>query len=189
MASNSMTSNGVCAIKIHWYDFVKVMHRAREEFGGSLSEHDLLETCFPGLRCIFIRREDRVRQVISFLRAMQSMQWRRMADEPVSERMARFKIDLDQVDPLVRVFAEQEAQWREFFSRNGLPACEVVYEDLVRDYETTTLDALDHLGVTRPAGLRLGPPRVVRQSDELTERAVAMYLERKQSDDYLAEAV
>jgi LPS sulfotransferase NodH len=178
MATNSLTANGVCAVKIHLYDFLQVLERARTEFGSSLDERELLEICFPSARYIFVRREDRVRQSISFLRAMDSMQWQRLRGEQASERMERLEIDLDQIDQLVKVFTDQEDQWRGFFARNDLTAYEVVYEDLVRDYERITLGALEHLGITSPAKLQLGPPRTIRQSDHLTERAVAMYTER-----------
>jgi LPS sulfotransferase NodH len=80
-AASSMTANGVCAVKIHLYDFLQVLERASTEFGSSLDERELLEICFPGARYIFVRREDRVRQSISFLRAMDSMQWQRLHGE------------------------------------------------------------------------------------------------------------
>jgi LPS sulfotransferase NodH len=129
MTADSMTPNGVSAVKIHLYDFLQVIQRAREEFGEMLGERELLEICFPNPRCILIQRADRVRQAISFLRAMNTMQWQRLRDERVNERMAS-EIDFGKVDPLVQVFSEQESKWHEFFARNNLTAHEVVYEDL-----------------------------------------------------------
>jgi LPS sulfotransferase NodH len=180
IVTHSMTANGVWALKIHLYDLVPVLERAKEEFGPSLEERALLQACFPDARYIFVHRQDRVRQAISFLRAMDSMEWVRHRGEPVADRMQRLEIDLDRIDPMVSLFAEQEDQWRAFFSRNDLTAYEVVYEDLVRDYDAVLLGALDHLGVRPWEGLLpIRPPRTERQSDHLTEVAMANYRERE----------
>jgi LPS sulfotransferase NodH len=169
----------VWALKIHLYDLVQVLERAKEEFGPSLEERALLQACFPDARYLFVHRQDQVRQAISFLRAMDSMQWVRQRGEPVAGQMQRLEIDPDRIDPMVRLFAEQEDQWRAFFSRNALTAHEIVYEDLVRDYDVVLQGALDHLGVRPPEGLLpIRPPRTERQSDHLTEVAMANYLER-----------
>jgi len=88
LAAESMTPNGVWGAHIHLFDFIDVIGRAGEEFGETLSERELLKTCFPNPRCIFIRRADRVRQAISWLRAADSGEWLRLRGEPVSDRMA-----------------------------------------------------------------------------------------------------
>jgi len=173
-----MTPNGVLAAHIHLFDFLDVIGRARGEFGETLSERELLEACFPNPRCIFIRRADRVRQAISWLRAADSGQWLRLRGEPLSDRMARLDINLDEVDEWIHVFGEQESKWHEFFARNNLTAHEVVYENLVSDYQATVVGVLDYLGLMPGAGLRLHSPRLEKQSDDLTERAVATYMSR-----------
>jgi LPS sulfotransferase NodH len=179
MLEAGTTGNGVFAVKIHWHDLSDLLDRGREELDPSLGERELLETCFPRPRCLFIRRQDRVRQAISFLRALDSMQWLRLRGEAVNERMARSRIDLDQIPPLVDLFTEQEAEWRRFFERNDIDAWEVTYEQLLDDYERTITRALAHVGVPAPAGLKLGEPRSMRQADAITEAAVAAYEARR----------
>ncbi len=178
LAAESMTPNDAWGTQVHLFDFMDLIGRAGEEFGATLSERELLEICFPNPRCIFIRRADRVRQAISWMRAADSGQWQRQRGEPVSERMAQLDIDLDEVDGWVQVFGEQETKWREFFARNNLPYYELSYENLVSDYQLTVAGALDFLGLMPPDGLRLPPPRLEKQSDALTERAVASYRNR-----------
>jgi hypothetical protein len=113
------------------------------------------------------------------MRAADSGQWLRLRGEPVSDRMAQLDIDFDEVDEWVKVFGEQESKWHEFFTRNSLSPMELTYEDLVTDYQVTVLGVLDYLGLMPRAGLRLPTPRLERQSDDLTERAVAAYMNRK----------
>jgi trehalose 2-sulfotransferase len=178
MAKVSMTSNGVSAVKIHHFDFVRMMERARAEFGGMLDERELLETCFPGARCIFIRRSDRVRQAISFTRALQTMKWEALRDDPAIGESIPADLSIERIDQFASVFAEREKQWTNFFTRNGIPFCEVVYEDLASEYEATILRVLDFLEVAPLHGFSLGAPRTIKQSDDLTERAVARYAQR-----------
>ena len=178
LAANSTTPNGVWGAHIHLFDLLDVIERARKEFGKALSERKLLEACFPNPRYIYIRRADRVRQAISWIRAGDSRQWLRLQGEPVSDRMARLDINLDDVDKWIQVFSEQESKWREFFARNNLTVHEVVYEDLASDYQATVLSALDYLGLMPRADLQLPPPRLEKQSDDLTERAAARYMNR-----------
>jgi LPS sulfotransferase NodH/putative sterol carrier protein len=178
LAAESITPNGAWGAHIHLFDFMDVIGRAREEYGETLGERELLEICFPNPRCIFIRRADRVRQSISWLRAADSEQWLRLRGEPVSDRMTRLDINFDEVDEWVKVFGEQESKWRDFFARNNLSAYELTYEDLVTDYQATVLGVLDYLGLMPHAGLQLPAPRLEKQSDDLTERAVATYMNR-----------
>jgi trehalose 2-sulfotransferase len=178
LAANTMTPNGVLAVKIHQFDFRNLIDRSRGEFGEMLGERELAETCFPNPRYIFIRRADRARQAISFLRAADSEQWERLPGDPVSERTTRPQINLDEVDQWVRVFGEMESKWREFFARNNLTTYEVVYEDLVDDYPAKVQGALDYLGLTPPTGLQPPAPRLQRQADDLTESTVVAYMNR-----------
>jgi LPS sulfotransferase NodH len=178
LVAESMTPNGAWGAHIHQFDFTDLIGRAREEFGETLSDRELFDACFPNPRCIFIRRADRVRQAISWLRAGDSGQWLRLPGEPVSDRMTRLDINFDEVDHWIQDFSEQESKWREFFARNNLSPHEVTYEDLVGDYQATVLGVLDYLGLKPRADLQLPPPRLQKQSDDLTERAVAAYMNR-----------
>jgi len=178
MAAHSMTANRVSAVKIHFFDFMHVMRWARSEFGQAPGERELLEACFPHARCIFLRRADRVRQAISLLRAEGSAQWEWRRDGSALEERLSPQIDLGKIGPFADSFRNLEAQWREFFGRNEIVAHEIVYEDLISDYQGTVNRALGFLGLMPPGGVQLGPARTVRQADDFTERVAAAYAER-----------
>jgi trehalose 2-sulfotransferase len=180
MNTMSMTPNGVAAVKIHLYDFTRMLDRRAAESASAEQarrpgERELMETCFPRPRCIFLHRSDHVRQAVSFMRALDTMEWQRLRDDPSGPKPLLKDLDIDRIDPYIRQFRQQEHDWLSFFNRNDIEFTEVLYEDLVENYQTTIFRILDFLPVTRPAGLRLGAPRLVRQADETTERAVARY--------------
>jgi trehalose 2-sulfotransferase len=180
----SMTPNGVTAVKIHMYDFTRMLDRIATESGPPApsgrppGERELLERCFPRPRCVFLHRSDHVRQAVSFMRALDTMEWQRLRDDSAAPRQLVRELDINRIDPYIRQFRQQEQDWLSFFDRNSLDFIEIIYEDLVRDYRATIVRILDFLRITPPDGLQLSDPRTVRQSDAMTERAVARYAER-----------
>jgi LPS sulfotransferase NodH len=206
MAREAMTENGVTSVKLFLPYLSHLMHRARAEFGADFDENGLIEECFPNPRYIFLRRRDRIRQAISFMRAMNTTEFERKTAYPVAStecyagstdgNLGGFLHDADdrirhaapgadpepameKISSYVEAFTSQELQWRSFFKRNQVTAHEIVYEDLAADYQTTVLGALKFLGISPPPGLRLPPPRTVRQSDDATEKMAARYDEYK----------
>jgi LPS sulfotransferase NodH len=179
IANETMTENGVLAVKLFMPHLSHLLRRAQAEFGPGLSDNELMETCFPNPRYIFLRRNDLVRQAVSFMRAINTFQFEsghpQVGGGTVPE--ALLNPDLAKITAYVDTFRRQEREWREFFEQNQISAHEIVYEDLAADYEPTVLATLGALGVVPPAGLVLPPPRLVRQSDEVTDQIAARYEE------------
>jgi len=178
MARETMTENGALGVKLFMPHLTHLLRRARAEFGPETGETELMEICFPNPKFIFLRREDLVRQAVSFIKAINTFQF-----ESTQRNLSRaapevfLKPDMRKITSYVESFRRQERDWRDFFERNGISAHEVVYEDLGADYKAVVLGALDSLGIRPPAGFELPQPRLARQSDEVTERIVASYAE------------
>lgn len=179
MARAAMTENGVTGVKLFVPYLSHLIQRARAEFGIAFSENCLIEKCFPNPRFIFLRREDRIRQAISFMRAMRTMEFERGTACPVTSGApgTALGLSMKKIGSYVETFARQDVQWRKFFERNHIVAYEIVYENLVAEYQPTVFGALESLGISPPPGLVLPSPRTARQSDDLTEKTVARYAE------------
>ena len=179
IAAETMTDNGAIATKLFIPHLTHLLYRARAEFTPGLSENEVMEECFPHPRYVYLRRNDRVRQAISFMRAMNTKEFERTQADANSRPGAAADFDPDpaRIRSYVEAFAKQEREWQDFFERNQITADEVEYEDLANDYQGTVLRVLDSFGITPPSKLRLPPPRTVRQSDDVTERIVARYAE------------
>ena len=96
-----------------------------------------------------LQREDVVGQAVSWARAEQTGHWQggdRSSAEP--------RLDLDQIDGLVRTIKEHNAAWSTWFEQQGVGPYFVSYEDVVADPRHAVQGLLDRLGVELPSGWR-----------------------------------
>jgi LPS sulfotransferase NodH len=63
---------------------------------------------------------------------------------------------------------EEEASWDSFFEYTQLKPLLVLYENFAADYERSTFNLLERLGLDVPSGLDL-EPRLKRQSDSVND--------------------
>lgn len=127
---------------------------------------EFMRGTFPAAQFVWLRRQDKVRQGISWWRADVTGQWALRPDQQAAGPAAD-AADVERIVRLVR-FAEQcEDGWRQWFASTGIQPCEVVYEDLARDRLTAVNKVLGFLHL--PLLGTLPPVRYRRQADSLTE--------------------
>jgi trehalose 2-sulfotransferase len=168
------TPNGVFASKVKWFNmpYLNEMLGALHQRGGlSLAEH--LETRFPNLRYVWITRRDKVRQAVSLVKARQSKRWKAMSAQP--QRSDAVDYNFHVVDVALRRIVYEECAWEEYFTHTGITPLTVVYEDLVRNYESTVRRLLDDLEIDLPSGYVFPPPRPHKQADAVSEEWVERY--------------
>lgn len=161
LMARKTSPNGVFGIKVHW-------PQLEEAFAGE----DRCEV-FPELRFVYITRGDRLRQAVSYARALQTGRW-------ASEHDARREdptFNPNQIRRLLSHIREHEERWEEFFARRAASPLRVSYEDLVASPEATVKAVLRHIGVEVPGVLPLGPPTLEKQADSLSEDWVRRFRE------------
>jgi LPS sulfotransferase NodH len=178
------TSNGVFGAKVHWYQFEHLTAKLRKFGGSGAGDLELLRRMFPDLRYIFLTRKDKVRQAVSYYRAITTGVWWSFrvntTDNGYSSTPAAIsQSDFEQIDFWVRELANFESRWRRHFESVGVQPFEVAYEDFVESYESTVREVLDYLGLPASAGLTIAPPRLQKQADAISEQWVRRYLELK----------
>jgi trehalose 2-sulfotransferase len=174
------TPNGVFGAKLMWSyfgDFMELM-RGIPRFAG-MGDGSLLAAAFPGLRYVFVSRNDKVRQTVSLWRALQTLVWRLERGAPSDEPMPEYRLvySFDAIDHLLDQLRRNEDAWRGFFLRTGQRPLSLLYEDVAGDLEGSVRRVLDDLGVELPDGRVVDRQPVRRQSDELSESWVQTYLE------------
>ena len=169
------TPNGSFAAKLHHGELVELCESLRTlpETSG-LDEATLVRTFFPDPRVVHLRREDVVRQAVSWYRAGRTTAWYHVVGEDL--RRPDPEPDWARIRLLEQSLRDQERRWTVFFDDLGADVLHLVYEDLVEDYEPTVRAVVAHVGVPWPSGLVLPPPRLRRQRDGLTEEWVQQYL-------------
>jgi LPS sulfotransferase NodH len=118
----------------------------------------------PGLRFVHLKRRDLLGQAISFVRAIQTDQFRStegMRGEPVYDAAAI-------AGHLARL-ADNESRWRRYFARNGLEPLWLTYEALVADPAAAVEAVAAHVGCPDAAVPDLGQVTVSVQRDEASE--------------------
>jgi len=178
--ASGTTDNGVFGAKLMWSyfgDFLELM-RGIPRFAG-MGDGSLLAAAFPGLRYVFVSRNDKVRQAVSLWRALQTLVWRLersgQRDEPMPEH--RLVYSFDAIDHLLDQLRRNEDAWRGYFFRTGQRPLTLLYEDIAGDLDASVRRVLADLGVEPPAGMSVGPGPMRRQSDALSESWVQTYLE------------
>ena len=136
------------------------------------ADPDVLAAAFPGLRYVWLRREDKLRQAISWWRAAATGQYGLAPGEVPAEPP---EFDRDAIGRLLRYAQAGEAGWRDWFAAHSIRPLEIVYEDLIQDVDQAARNVAGFLGVPWPAGLVPVRPRMRRQADHHTERLAALF--------------
>jgi LPS sulfotransferase NodH len=170
------TANGVFGAKVTWRHFGVFVDRSREiEHYRELPPAVLASALLPNLRYVWLTRRDKLRQAISYSKALQTGVWN-VTRPDVADRPA-LQYDRGSITTLLQATRDDEMQIREYFSANGIKPLTIVYEEFVSRYEATCRDVLQYLGVQPVDEFRLPSPTLTRQRDALTEEWVQRYEE------------
>jgi LPS sulfotransferase NodH len=165
MRAKATTPNGVLGSKLMWNNFDSlrsVLHPP----AGTDAGLEFMRTTFPNAQFVWLRRQDKVRQGISWWRATVTDQWNL---EP-GQQAKRPAPDVEQIVQLVRFAQWCEDGWRQWFAATGIQPCEVVYEDLAQDRLGVANAVLKFLHLPQLDADRIPPVRYGKQADSLTER-------------------
>lgn len=175
------TPNGVFGTKIMWNYFPVMCQKLRElpEYKGKRSCR-LMTRLFPEVRYIWIVRQDKIRQAVSWAKAAQTniYSWH-TGENPIPSQEPTFDFTL--IDNLYKLILEGEAGWQRFFARCRVQPFRVVYEELVSNYEQTALNILKYLDIPYPRNLIFQERRLQKQADAVSEDWVEKYRMMKES--------
>lgn len=160
------TANGVFGTKIHAHHVVPLA----EECGFTHEPWRILPQLFPNAKYIHLRRRNRRAQAISWYRAEITNEWWRIPgvkDWDLTGRQPEF--NAPQIRQLEIVLAQQQKDWDDFFARNKVDVLTMDYEDLAADYRAHVADTLELIGENPALAEALPEPRMVRQSDDISE--------------------
>ena len=162
VTATGTTDNGVFSMKCHWFQANELLGRLRRS--GRYGNHPRLHDIFPGVRYIRLTREDKVRQAISWYRAMHSDVWwvyGRGTQTPPPQ------YDSQRITQLQSWLEDLERRWDAYLGRcPGVPI-RIRYEALADDYQGTMQRVLQELGLWSPA-VPIPQPRLSRQADAVT---------------------
>ncbi len=180
------TPNGVFGAKLLYRQLLHLEHVARDDPAlADLPLPEILAQLFPNLHLVWVSREDKVRQAISWFKARQTGVWGQDQAQPTVKLGAAWRrgdellvpgelvFDYDGITTLFRQAEAEDAAIGRFFADTGIVPFKVNYEEFSARYEETVFDLLHWMGVEVPAGLTLPNPRTVKLADDRTDEWVA----------------
>ena len=195
---NGTTPNGVFGAKIIWQfieDFVDHLH----DIPGyeKLPAPQLLARVFPHLSYIWITRRDKVRQAISYWKALQNQMWIGVEDWPKALLPAQKNtpeehrtpqppeseviFDFKTIERLRRDLEEDEVDMQRYFTACKVQPFKIIYEDFVNAYEETVGQVLAYLQIPVSGQLVFGERTLKKQANQQTEEWVQRYYEMRQA--------
>ncbi|HET7093582.1 MAG TPA: Stf0 family sulfotransferase, partial [Thermomicrobiales bacterium] len=164
------TPNGVFGAKLLWRQLLGFEAYCRQypEY-ADLSRAAIFDRLFPNLRYVWISRDDKARQAISYWKARESGVWGQRGPRPTIP-LKTPEFDFAGIDALFQTVLAEEAAIDRYCAENGIKPHRVVYEALARDYAPTTRAALTFLGIPDADTLPIADPRTQKLADAESDR-------------------
>src|SRR6476620_3779261 len=143
---------------------------------------ELMPAVIPDLTFVRVVRANKVRQAVSLWKAVQTATWREdqasanaasLDDDGsppyrnfIEEHRPQLRFHYRAIEHLLEQLLIEESRWDAFFEHSGIKPVLVLYENFAADYETSTLNLLDRLGLAPPDGFEF-EPRMKKPSDNI----------------------
>ena len=177
--TRTVSPNGVLGAKFLWKHVEDAPRRLRDEAGfEGIRDDELLAAAFPHVRYIHLRRDDKIRQGLSWWRAETTDKWGIRRETPVAAAPA---YDFAAIDTFVQRVHEQERAWQQWFATHDIAPHEIRDESLVAHPERTLRGILRVLGVATPLDFSVRRDRwswrrhTRRQADAATDTLESRY--------------
>jgi LPS sulfotransferase NodH len=169
------TSNGVFGICIHWIQVNDAMRRIKYYSKCSSSSfHDVLDSAFPNLSYIWLRRRDRIAQAVSWFKAIQTGQYVTLIDTPRTDRIAEPEFNYAKIREYWTALRSADNGWDYFFKSNNLRPLVLYYEELAQDPYAVANSVLKYLGICKE-NISLSAPRHVRVGDARSDEWIRSF--------------
>jgi LPS sulfotransferase NodH len=181
-------------------DFVSLVRNVPEYRDLPLA--DLLPAVFHNVTFVRVVRANKVRQAVSLWKAVQTATWRQNqsqddnpvaslpedVDEPpyksfLDEHLPSLRFNYNAISHLLGQVLRDEARWDAFFEHVRIRPVLVLYENFAADFEQSTLNVLDQIGLERPDDFRF-EPRMKSQSDGLNDDWARRYSELRLGTEF-----
>lgn len=146
------TPDGVFAVKAHFSQFESFM-----EFMPEAAEP----------KYIFIERENKILQAVSFFISTLSGQW--TAGQTAKRQVTEQDYDFEAIRSHLVDILSQSIAWVDFFTANGVSPKHVVYERLSAGYEDTVRGVCSFISGQNSDALYVRPPALKKQSTPLND--------------------
>lgn len=168
------TSNGIFGIKHSLFSACrkKVSNEIKDLRGNLENDQgdNFWDDLFPQCKHIFMTRRNKIRQAVSWWKAIKDSVWHLEASEAQTSEKVFFaeNYDFDAIHHLFREASLRECAIQAYFSANNIIPLTIVYEDYIKRYDNTIKEILDYLEVDQSA-LNIQPKYYKKIANEGSE--------------------
>ena len=147
------SSNGVLGIKNTLHSsrsdkkFQEILQLRNKGEGLSVNREKVWADIFPNCKHIFLTRRNKIRQAVSWWKAIQNNVWHIENGEKTKQEFSANKYDFDALSHLFKEAFLMECATQEYFKKYNIIPLNIVYEDYIQDFEGTIRRIIDFLEV------------------------------------------
>lgn len=187
------SANGVFGIKHSWMTnryrkLLAEIHQLKGLPADSLNSQELLADLFPNCRHIYLTRRNKIRQAVSWWKAIQDQNWHLAPGQSQQDEQAFYDkhYDFDALHHLFRGATLRECAIQAYFSAYNIQPLTLVYEDFIQDFPGTIQQVIDCLEIDYDE-LTLPTPFYQRTATAGSEQWVQRF--RRELQELLGEEV
>lgn len=151
--------------------------------GEPIDEEELVQDLFPNCKHIFLTRRNKVRQAVSWWKAIKDNQWH-LAPNQHHENEADFyekNYDFDALSHLLKETALRECAIQAYYTKHDIQPLTLVYEDFIKDFKGTIKHLIDYLEIEYDQ-LNIKEMYYQKTANEHSEKWVQRFREDLQKD-------
>lgn len=166
-----------------WYYMRDEFVEVTRDLGGLLPEMldiDIIRHVFHDMKFIYLYRKDKLRQVISLIKANQSEQWMLHPNSLKSD--IEYTFEFDYIKERIEFFTKVDREWVEWFDRRRIEYLPIEYEVLEKNPKDILAVTMGYLGNDSDIDEQAmhfhtndAPHATKRQSDSITEEWVKRF--------------
>jgi len=168
---------GMFGLRLQRHSFDFFIDRLSALYPEPPTQTGRFEAAFGRTGFVYLRREDKAGQAISYVKAQQTGLWHRAPDGTELERLAPPAPPAYDGDRIAAVVAEMTAydrKWEAWFADQGLSPLRITYDGLSAEPIGTLRTVLEHLGLD-PEAARGVEPGTARLADQTTREWLARF--------------
>jgi len=148
------TPNGIFGTVIHWFQLNDAVRRIQAYLQSKdFTPHEALSGSFPNLSYIWLRRQDKIAQAVSWYKAIETGQYVKLQGAVTDHKQkASLEFNYDRIKTYWSALRSFDNGWRFFFEANKINPLTIYYEDVCKDYSGSVVTALEFLKLSLPNG-------------------------------------
>ncbi len=168
---------GIFGLRMQRPSFAFFMEQAAALFPGVPTDADRIRAAFGETLYIHLSRRDKLAQAISMVKAEQTGLWHRNADGSELERLAPPcppAYDARRIRDKIETLTALDAEWPDWFAREGIKPLCLIYEDLSADLQDALARVLAALDLDPNLAEAVKTP-TAKLADEISQQWAARF--------------